>query len=336
VVNRILVFIGWGLSSMSFILVLAGLTIPGAGKFISLAFVGWALIFCPPLWKKTIKYNLPKNIGIRVVAFFLLPIIFAIMSMIGGYQPESNTVSVSSSPIETEVSEPLSKNIPPQPETSSVSISSTANPLPKDVNPEPEEIQSEVGSINVFSSPVKTEESPLQKNTSPAFKETQQKAAISSVVASTNQPAINALKSKTSAPKKSNGGSIAPLSKDVNPAPKEIQSEVSSINVSSPVKTEESPLQKNTSPAFKETPQKAATSSIVASTNQPATNTLKSKASDLKEQSNGESMAPLREATQGQGCSCPYDLDKRGHLCGRRSAYSKPGGASPACYRKDR
>jgi hypothetical protein len=84
--------------------------------------------------------------------------------MIGGYQPESNTVSVSSSPIETEVSESLSKNISPQPETSSVSISSTANLLPKDVNPAPKEIQSEVSSINVFSSPVKVEESLLQKN----------------------------------------------------------------------------------------------------------------------------------------------------------------------------
>lgn len=41
---------------------------------------------------------------------------------------------------------------------------------------------------------------------------------------------------------------------------------------------------------------------------------------------------PLREPTQGQGCQCPYDYDKRGNICGARSAYSRPGGASPRCY----
>lgn len=41
---------------------------------------------------------------------------------------------------------------------------------------------------------------------------------------------------------------------------------------------------------------------------------------------------PLREPTQGQGCQCPYDYDKRGNICAGRSAYSRPGGASPRCY----
>ncbi|MFB2836580.1 thermonuclease family protein [Floridanema evergladense] len=41
---------------------------------------------------------------------------------------------------------------------------------------------------------------------------------------------------------------------------------------------------------------------------------------------------PLREPTQGQGCRCPYDYDRRGNICGGRSAYSRPGGESPRCY----
>lgn len=31
-------------------------------------------------------------------------------------------------------------------------------------------------------------------------------------------------------------------------------------------------------------------------------------------------------------CPCPYNADRRGHSCGRRSAYSRPGGYSPICY----
>lgn len=34
-------------------------------------------------------------------------------------------------------------------------------------------------------------------------------------------------------------------------------------------------------------------------------------------------------------CPCPYNVDRAGHQCGRRSAYSRPGGASPLCYAKD-
>lgn len=41
---------------------------------------------------------------------------------------------------------------------------------------------------------------------------------------------------------------------------------------------------------------------------------------------------PLREPTRGQGCQCPYDLDRRGGTCGGRSAYSRPGGEEPRCY----
>ena len=34
-------------------------------------------------------------------------------------------------------------------------------------------------------------------------------------------------------------------------------------------------------------------------------------------------------------CACPYSRTSRGHKCGKRSAYSKPGGASPKCYPED-
>jgi|SRR5215813_4234323 len=30
-------------------------------------------------------------------------------------------------------------------------------------------------------------------------------------------------------------------------------------------------------------------------------------------------------------CPCPYSVDRAGRMCGRRSAYSKPGRASPIC-----
>ena len=34
-------------------------------------------------------------------------------------------------------------------------------------------------------------------------------------------------------------------------------------------------------------------------------------------------------------CPCPYNTDRAGRSCGRRSAYSRPGGASPLCYDND-
>lgn len=37
----------------------------------------------------------------------------------------------------------------------------------------------------------------------------------------------------------------------------------------------------------------------------------------------------------GHPCACPYDVDRRGHSCGRRSAYSRPGGAEPKCFPND-
>ncbi|SFN66432.1 hypothetical protein SAMN05660284_02006 [Formivibrio citricus] len=34
-------------------------------------------------------------------------------------------------------------------------------------------------------------------------------------------------------------------------------------------------------------------------------------------------------------CPCPYNTDRAGRNCGKRSAYSKPGGYAPLCYPKD-
>jgi hypothetical protein len=34
-------------------------------------------------------------------------------------------------------------------------------------------------------------------------------------------------------------------------------------------------------------------------------------------------------------CPCPYNVARNGSSCGRRSAYSRPGGASPLCYSSD-
>lgn len=34
-------------------------------------------------------------------------------------------------------------------------------------------------------------------------------------------------------------------------------------------------------------------------------------------------------------CPCPYSLTKRGYKCGKRSAYLRPGGYAPLCYKRD-
>ena len=34
-------------------------------------------------------------------------------------------------------------------------------------------------------------------------------------------------------------------------------------------------------------------------------------------------------------CACPYNTDRAGRSCGRRSAYSRPGGFAPQCYPGD-
>ena len=34
-------------------------------------------------------------------------------------------------------------------------------------------------------------------------------------------------------------------------------------------------------------------------------------------------------------CACPYQYASNGTSCGRRSAYSRPGGYAPLCYEED-
>jgi hypothetical protein len=34
-------------------------------------------------------------------------------------------------------------------------------------------------------------------------------------------------------------------------------------------------------------------------------------------------------------CPCPYNAARNGSRCGARSAYSRPGGASPLCFPQD-
>jgi hypothetical protein len=37
----------------------------------------------------------------------------------------------------------------------------------------------------------------------------------------------------------------------------------------------------------------------------------------------------------GRPCACPEDVARNGSRCGGRSAYTRPGGASPYCYPSD-
>jgi len=43
----------------------------------------------------------------------------------------------------------------------------------------------------------------------------------------------------------------------------------------------------------------------------------------------------LSIARYSGSCACPESRDRAGRRCGKRSAYSKPGGASPLCYPRD-
>ncbi|MCQ2997315.1 hypothetical protein NLO88_23695 [Pseudomonas syringae] len=40
-------------------------------------------------------------------------------------------------------------------------------------------------------------------------------------------------------------------------------------------------------------------------------------------------------ASYSGNCPCPYNAMRNGRSCGKRSAYSKPGGYAPLCYRED-
>ena len=40
-------------------------------------------------------------------------------------------------------------------------------------------------------------------------------------------------------------------------------------------------------------------------------------------------------AAYSGSCPCPFNTDRAGRRCGARSAYSRPGGASPLCFDND-
>ena len=40
-------------------------------------------------------------------------------------------------------------------------------------------------------------------------------------------------------------------------------------------------------------------------------------------------------ASYSGSCPCPYNRASNGSRCGGRSAYSRPGGARPKCYKED-
>ncbi|MEO1247624.1 MAG: hypothetical protein AAFX56_18260 [Pseudomonadota bacterium] len=40
-------------------------------------------------------------------------------------------------------------------------------------------------------------------------------------------------------------------------------------------------------------------------------------------------------AAYSGNCPCPYNRASNGSRCGKRSAYSRPGGASPLCFPND-
>ena len=40
-------------------------------------------------------------------------------------------------------------------------------------------------------------------------------------------------------------------------------------------------------------------------------------------------------AAYSGNCPCPYNSMRNGRSCGKRSAYSRPGGQSPICYEED-
>lgn len=41
---------------------------------------------------------------------------------------------------------------------------------------------------------------------------------------------------------------------------------------------------------------------------------------------------PIRRSIKGC-CPCPYDFDRAGGVCGGNSAWSRPGGEEPRCYK---
>ena len=95
-----------------------------------------------------------------------------------------------------------------------------------------------------------------------------------------------------------------------------------------PVQTTPEPT---ASEATTSSPQPAATSASSALDSQPATE-AKPKLTDeeLVQRIIAESIA-----SYPGNCPCPFNVDAAGRRCGKRSAYLRPGGASPLCFPND-
>ena len=57
--------------------------------------------------------------------------------------------------------------------------------------------------------------------------------------------------------------------------------------------------------------------------------------SDLSDDQVKQQMINQSIASYSGSCPCPYNIASNGSRCGRRSAYTKPGGYAPLCYETD-
>jgi len=69
---------------------------------------------------------------------------------------------------------------------------------------------------------------------------------------------------------------------------------------------------------------------LVAGTAAPQTSRKTVSAPEIK-----KAIIQASLATYSGSCPCPYNVDRAGRRCGKRSAYSRPGGASPICFEED-
>lgn len=58
-------------------------------------------------------------------------------------------------------------------------------------------------------------------------------------------------------------------------------------------------------------------------------------AAELSDEQIRQALIQQSIAAHAGTCACPYNVDRGGRQCGRRSAYSKQGGDAPLCYASD-
>jgi choline dehydrogenase-like flavoprotein len=61
----------------------------------------------------------------------------------------------------------------------------------------------------------------------------------------------------------------------------------------------------------------------------------KAPASALSDQQIAEQLIQQSISRYPGHCPCPYNSTANGRACGKRSAYSRPGGQAPLCYAED-